>query len=621
MQDKSNLNNDKIIKQKDFVIISSIDWSEIWQMPQQLASSLVKSGHNVLFVENTGVRSPRFADATRISSRIKNWLIGVRGFSSVTNGLTVFSPLFIPLPYSKIALIINRFLLYREISKWMKSAKFYNPVVISFLPTPLVESLAMDLDPVALIYYCANDMAGGSVDAAPLRYFENSFMGNVNAVFCNSHALLDRANKFSKSTFLYPAGVDYEKFKNAHNDSVPSDLKILHGPIAGYVGAISAVFDQKLLVSVAQNLPGINFVLIGPAYVDVSLLNACKNIILMGTRSHDQIPAYIKGFNVALIPYIKNAFTDAVYSCKLNEYLAMGSTVIATNLNEIIFFKEKYGDVIKIAANNEEFEKQILASLEGSTEEERSARINVAKNNSWEMRFKDMYSTILKIIVSIEGRNDWRESLSRRHKASRKKVMYLCLLACASYFLLFYSPLMWLMGSLLTPLEAPKKVDAIVVFSGDGETNYINQSYQKRTLDAINYFHSGYAPLIVLSSGRNNTFSDVEIIKSLLINRGVPVKSIEILPDYPSSTFKNVEMVKEILVRHKAKSIILITSPYHSRRSVLVWGKVAPELEVITPRVVDTPESGAQWHATWSQIKVICYEYLAIIYYWSKGWF
>ena len=64
----------------DFVIISSIDWSEIRQMPQQLATSLVESGHRVLFIENTGVRAPRLGDVARIGARIQNWLKGTRGF-------------------------------------------------------------------------------------------------------------------------------------------------------------------------------------------------------------------------------------------------------------------------------------------------------------------------------------------------------------------------------------------------------------------------------------------------------------------------------------------------------------------------------------------------------------
>jgi len=432
--------------------------------------------------------------------------------------------------------------------------------------------------------------------------------------------LLNRAKNFSKNCHLFPAGVDYEKFESSRNYEVPSDLRSLPGPIAGYVGAISAVFDQKLLISAAQNLPAVNFVLIGPTYVDVSLLTKFPNIILMGARPHDDIPAYIKGFDVALIPYIKNKFTDAVYSCKLNEYLAMGAAVVASDLYEIRLFCEKHGGIIEIAANSDEFEEKIIKCLEGSSEDSKLARISIAKNNSWDVRFNNMYSVISEILNAKNGDCDWKQDLIKRFKVSRKKVLNIIFLLGFFYFLIFNSPLFWYAGALLTPIEAPKKVDAIVVFSGDGEANYINPSYQRRTLDAVNYFQAGYAPVIFLSSGRDNTISDVEIIKSLLVNRGVLEKSIEILQKYPNSTFQNVEMVKEILVSNKVKSIILITSPYHSLRAALVWERLMPELEVITPIVIDTPKSIPEWGASLNQIRVILYEYLAIIYYKYKGW-
>ena len=113
-----------ILKGRDFVIVSSIDWTEIHQMPQQLANSLVDRGHRVLFVENTGVRSPRLGDVARIGARIRNWLKGTRGFFSIQDSLTAYAPLFIPLPYSRLVLTVNSILLSSAIGKWMQSNRF-----------------------------------------------------------------------------------------------------------------------------------------------------------------------------------------------------------------------------------------------------------------------------------------------------------------------------------------------------------------------------------------------------------------------------------------------------------------------------------------------------------------
>ena len=84
------------MKNKNVVIISSIDWSTHWQMHHQLATSIVDTGNRVLFVENTGARAPRLADIGRMRERIVNWVKSVRGFREVQPGLTVFSPLFLP---------------------------------------------------------------------------------------------------------------------------------------------------------------------------------------------------------------------------------------------------------------------------------------------------------------------------------------------------------------------------------------------------------------------------------------------------------------------------------------------------------------------------------------------
>jgi uncharacterized SAM-binding protein YcdF (DUF218 family)/glycosyltransferase involved in cell wall biosynthesis len=611
----------KFLEHRDFVIISSIDWSEIRQMPQQLATSLLDSGHRVLFIENTGVRAPRLGDVARIGARVRNWLKGTRGFFDIQDDLTVFSPLFVPLPYSRFVLTINRFLLSRAISKWMRINRFYVPVLITFLPTPLADSLIVDIDPELVIYYCANDMAGGSEGATPLRPYEDLFFAKADAVFCNSNALIDRAEKFAKQVFLFPAGVDFAMFENARNNcDVPADLDAIPRPIVGYVGAISGVFDQALLVKAAQALPEVNFVLIGPVHADVSQLNACPNIILLGKRPHNEVPGYIKGFDVALIPYIKNQFTDAVYSCKLNEYLAMGASVVTTDLRELRLYVEQYGSVLQIAGTQEEFVEKIRQALAAPDEAQRVARLKAARANSWEKRFEGIYGIIAQLFVAKSSRKlDWQSRLTSHYRRGRMLIIKTALVAAACYGMIFYTPIVWFAGDQLTVRHDPRVTEAIVLFSGTGKSSYVNQSYQRRTVDAIRYFKTGYAPLIVLSSGKAQTFSEVEIIKSLLINRGVPEHAIQILEKYPRSTFENVVLVKGILTERGIKSILFITAPYHSRRALWVWRKAIPELVVLAPPVVDTPKPSPQWGASVDQIKVICYEYLAIAYYWWKG--
>lgn len=607
---------------KNFIIISSIDWSTHWQMPQQLAIALVAAGNRVLFVENTGVRAPRLGDFGRIRERVRNWLKSTRGFSEIQPGLTVFSPLFLPFPYSRLAGWINRFLLSRSVSKWMSVARFHDPVAFTFLPTPLAQALIRDVDPVLVVYYCVDDMAGSSPAVRKLRPWEDFLFSQADLVFVTAEAIRERAVVHAKHVYVFPSGVDFALFATAREHAaVPGDLASLQRPIVGYVGALSGVMDQDLMLKMATRMPSVTFALVGPQYTDISRLEACSNIKLLGARPHDEIPAYIKGFDVALIPYVVNQFTDSVYSCKLNEYLAMGVPVVATDMREIRRFVEKHGAVVEIGRDTTGFIEKVRLALDESISAKQQMRITVAKSNGWDQRFAGIFQVIEQHLAEKSAkRQDWREKLVGFYRHQRIHLARRLGLLVAGYLLVFHTPLVWFAGDQLAVRHDPRAADAIVVFSGDGESSYINQSYQRRTLDAIRYFKSGYAPLIILSSGRNQTFSEVEIIRSLLINRGIPEQAIQILQKYPRSTFENVALVKGTLTERRVKSILLITSPYHSRRALWVWRKAMPELLVLAPAVVDTPKESPQWSASIDQIKVICYEYLAIAYYRYQGW-
>ncbi len=193
-------------------------------------------------------------------------------------------------------------------------------------------------------------------------------------------------------------------------------------------------------------------------------------------------------------------------------------------------------------------------------------------------------------------------------------------LALLTYLLLFHSPLAWFVGRQLAVQQPPRQADAIVVFSGNGESTYINSGYQRRARDAARYYQAGYAPLLIISSGIAQTFAEVEIIRALLLSQGVPESAIYIVPDYPSTTRGNVEIVDAVLQRRNVRSILFITAPYHALRASLIWKKVAPQLTVTTVPVVDSPPAAMQWSASVDQLKAIGYECLALAYNRIKGW-
>ena len=194
------------------------------------------------------------------------------------------------------------------------------------------------------------------------------------------------------------------------------------------------------------------------------------------------------------------------------------------------------------------------------------------------------------------------------------KLRRIIITALTILVVVFYSPLYWFMGKYLIINDKITNADAIVVFSGHGETTYINASYQKRTLEAINFYKEGLSDKIIISSGREQTIAEVKIIKSLLIEYGVDEKNIIIIDEYPSSTYENVIMVNEILKKLNYSKIILVTSPYHQKRSLLLWNKNAPNIMVQNYKSIDAPSDEIEWISSYKKVRVITYEYFSILY-------
>ena len=613
------------IRKRNVIIFSSIDWSTHWQLHHQLATSLISDGNRVLFVENTGVRSINIGDVGRLSERIHNWRKGMRGFFNIDGSkLTIYSPILIPFPYSKLSLFFNKRIFNLSIFRWIKVSNFSDPIVISFLPTPLIQSAIKSIDPKISIYYCANNMADSSISASQIRPYEDYFFGSVDIVFTAAYVIQEYAKSFSEKVFYFPPGIDFDKFEKAlkSKKGIPNDLSGITKPVIGYVGALGRVFDQELLCALADECSDSNIVLIGPKYTDTTFLEGKSNIVFLGTRPHDQLPYYIKGFDVGIVPYICNDFTEGVYPSKLNEYMAMGIPSVSTNLREVREFKETYGEATIIANSTEEFIEAVkLSIVEKNNTSFADQRIKAAKTNSWESRFKGISSIIEKELIIVESQlmeADWKKRFKGyvHLQSKRRKIGFLIVFI---FFIITYSPLFWFMGEGLVIRDIPKKSDAIVVFSGDGKASYQNLSYQDRALDAIKFYKSGYADKVFLSSGREQTISDVDMIKLYLVSRGVPESSIYILKKYPSSTYQNVKMVHQNLEKYNVKSILFLTSPLHSRRALLTWKRHATDIEITTPDTSRESIRNIQWGVGLDKMKVITYEYAAIVHNWIVG--
>ena len=201
-----------MIKNKDIIIIGSIDWKTNWQTQHRLINSLVKQNNRVLFIENTGIRSAKISDISRIKDRINNWLKSAKGFKEVKKNLFVFSPILFPFPFNKVCFYINLLIVNFLLSNWFKTLKFKNDILISFLPTPLSHKIKNLSNANLNVYYCANEMKGIENKNKNIDKFENLFFGESDITFVISTNLKKKANLITRDVFFLPAGVELNKF-------------------------------------------------------------------------------------------------------------------------------------------------------------------------------------------------------------------------------------------------------------------------------------------------------------------------------------------------------------------------------------------------------------------------
>jgi hypothetical protein len=200
------MRNASLLRGQHIVCFSSVDWKFIWQGHQEIMSTLAANGNQVLFVENTGVRAPSIRDLPRVWARIQNWWRGTKGFRRERDNLFVYSPLILPFPYLWVARRINRALLMRALTRWMRAAGFNRPMIWTFLPTPLIRDLIRGIGPVLSVYYCIDDLASSSAGARRITPSEEQLFREVDFVFVTSDGLRRRAAQHARRVHLFRAG-------------------------------------------------------------------------------------------------------------------------------------------------------------------------------------------------------------------------------------------------------------------------------------------------------------------------------------------------------------------------------------------------------------------------------
>jgi len=362
---------------RPILCFSSNDWSDIASSKYHIMRYLGRD-RPVLYIETMGIRNPHPSrrDLRRILEKIRLRRAGLR---NVEAQVFVWSPLVIPYHGVPGVPWINRHYMARAIRKLADSLDIVDPIVWTYLPNSI--DIIDELAPRTVIYHCIDDYA--EFTGAPKEAFgrmERRLLRRADLTVVSSRRLLELKADEARRIRYVPHGVDAQFFADrCQTDSTPADLKTMTKPVAGFVGRIGDWIDLELLASVATSLPEWSFVLVGPANVDTSLLDILHNVHLLGRREYDQIPSYIREFDVALMPFRANKLVDSVNPLKMYEYFAVGTPVVSVPLVEIAGL----GPELVTIAKRDDFAEAIERAVQLDCPEWREARLAFAKQRSW----------------------------------------------------------------------------------------------------------------------------------------------------------------------------------------------------------------------------------------------
>ena len=382
-----------MLRGQDILCVSSIDWEFNWQGHQEIMSTFAAAGNRVLFIENTGVRTPRWRDLPRLRKRLGSRLKSRSGFQEVRKNLWVYSPMALPFPSVAGVQRVNGRWLAGSVNRWMNSVGFRNPLFWTFLPTGLTLEL-MDRIPHSLaVYYLIADFEKLADVPERIRRTEKNLLQECDLIFAQGEELKARCAPFLEKVHIFPFGVQFELFERTrmNGQGIPPPMRPLRRPIIGYAGGLHKHMDFQLIRAAAAMRPDWTFLLIGPELTDLSSLRGIKNLVLLGEKPFSDLPAYMNGFDVGLIPYLLSGYTKTVYPTKLNEYHALGKPVVSTPLPEVVSYNRRYDSLVYLAQEKEEFVGKIEEALRnGDRQEAVQRRIGAAKENSWTGRIEQM---------------------------------------------------------------------------------------------------------------------------------------------------------------------------------------------------------------------------------------
>nr|WP_319491258.1 glycosyltransferase [uncultured Desulfobacter sp.] len=348
---------------------------------------LLAEQNTVLWINYHASRMPT-TSSSDLLYMAKKLIEIIKGLKNPRKNLFVLTPLVIPLPSSRFARTLNRFLLIFQIRLALKKIRKGPVQVWSF--TPDIAYALDQFNEEKVVYYCVDDHAAFSgYDTVQVLKDEEELCRKSDLVITTSMVLQEKKKGWNPNTILVTHGVDFNHFNRAvtQNLACPEELKNIPRPRLGFFGLIRDWVDVDLLWQIAKKRPEWHFVLIGDAdsSIDLNKYKETQNMHFLGRKLYQDLPAFCRHLDLGLIPFKVNELTHAVNPIKLREYLSAGLPVVSTPMPEV----KKYDHLVKLADTPHSMEQAISNFLDSENFDEKQAtRISAMSKETWQAKIE-----------------------------------------------------------------------------------------------------------------------------------------------------------------------------------------------------------------------------------------
>jgi UDP-galactopyranose mutase len=375
------------------VVFSHLRWDFVYQRPQHLLSRLARR-RPVFFIEEPmpdAGGTPRWDRSTpeQHVTVCRPMAIGGAGFGD--ESLPALQPL---------------------LDELVATERLRNPV--AWLYTPMALPLARRLEPVSVIYDCMDELSLFKGAPPQLLERERELLAWADVVFTGGPSLYRSKQGRHHNIHCFSSSVDAAHFRQARTIGgraravEPADQEALPRPRLGFYGVLDERLDLSIVDAMARAHPEWQLVFVGPVVkIDPAELPRHPNVHYLGQRSYGDLPGYMAGWDVCLLPFARNDATRFISPTKTLEYMGAERPIVSTPITDVA---EPYGDIVYLGETPAEFIAACEAAL-AETEIERARRVSrmrsVLANTSWDATVGAMETLLAH---AIEGRPAARQA-------------------------------------------------------------------------------------------------------------------------------------------------------------------------------------------------------------------